>query len=677
MDGPRDGDVAMFDSFGRYEGEFVQWKRTGYPGASDGTLEYITHLRHPENDAEPRDGTLWPHQWDAFLRTVYAYEIKREEVADPNGVLLNIVTGGGKTAIIAALMTWLRLAHDIKKFVILCPNLIVRDRLEEDFENGKVFVDRDLIPSNVSITKDDFALTTLGSGRPGGGWANLLGANVILGNVHQFYESNASGLSNLSALMSEGDFVLFNDEAHNSAADKWDETLETLRGKTLLRVDTTATPDRADGQTPDSKMICEYLIQDALADRLVKTPVVYQPNIQTVELTYRDARTGETRRVEEIDWAEVDRRGINATQWVTDDKPMQQQMAIALARLKEQERRAKARYQPILFVVAVCKADAEKAADTLNKHFKIKTLLVTEDSTESERRQATELGKAKRGVSPYKAVVSVLMLREGWDVPEVGVILLLRKFGSPVYGQQVIGRGLRRVRVKGVSEDEPQICAIVDHPKLEHKWLWDIFGSAIRSNVGIDDDFDEDEDLPDPPRRQNIEHPERIIDIPEPDESDDGEFDFETKQSTAEPLRNWQEVLDGLAYPSETVEITDQEITGIEGRELDGDGWRIREAPAEYHAGDAVDIDYAEALQDELQEMAERLLEHAGYSDQHKGFMYSTLLKHIRTKFLDGASLRLAERHQVEAAWRMRNKVEEAIRSTPGLIGGIVTYGNE
>ena len=29
----------------------------------------------------------------------------------------------------------------------------------------------------------------------------------------------------------------------------------------------------------------------------------------------------------------------------------------------------------------------------------------------------------------------MLMLREGWDVPEVGVILLLRKFGSKVYGQ--------------------------------------------------------------------------------------------------------------------------------------------------------------------------------------------------------------------------------------------------
>ena len=71
--------------------------------------------------------------------------------------------------------------------------------------------------------------------------------------------------------------------------------------------------------------------------------------------------------MEEIDRDEVDRLGLNATPWVTDDKSMQQQVEIALARLREQERRAKGCYQPILFVVAVCKADAQKAEQTLNK----------------------------------------------------------------------------------------------------------------------------------------------------------------------------------------------------------------------------------------------------------------------------------------------------------------------
>ena len=168
------------------------------------------------------------------------------------------------------------------KFAILCPNLIVRDRLEEDFEKGKVFVARDLIPGDAIVTKDDFALTTLGSDRPGG-WASLLGASIVLGNIQQFYASHRSGMSNLSALLNGSPFALFNDEAHNAPAPEWEAALEKLRPKTTLRVDTTATPDRADGKTPSSNMIIEYLIQDALADRLVKTPVVYQPNIETVE----------------------------------------------------------------------------------------------------------------------------------------------------------------------------------------------------------------------------------------------------------------------------------------------------------------------------------------------------------------------------------------------------------
>ena len=637
----------MINEFAPYEANFDQWVQGGYPGARDATRDYLKHLADPEDDARPRPGTLWEHQWDSLLRTIYAYEVQGAELARPNGVLLNVVTGGGKTAIIAALMVWLRLAHDVQKFLLLCPNLIVRDRLEDDFAAGQVFVARDLIPRGAVVTKDDFALTTLGSDRPGG-WANLLGASVILGNIHQFYASNAAGQSNLAGLRNGPAFALFNDEAHNSPAPEWEATLEKLRGHTVLRVDTTATPDRADGQTPDSRMIYEYLIQDALAERLVKSPVVYQPSIATVELTYTDARTGETRSVEQIDWAEVDRRGINATQWVTDDKPMQQQMSIALQRLREQERRAQDRYQPILFVVAVCKADAEKAAKMLNGPFGVKTLLVTEDSSDAERRQATELGRARRRGAPYKAVVSVLMLREGWDLPEVGVILLLRKFGSPVYGQQVIGRGLRRVRHPEVGIEEPQICAVVDHPKLEHQWLWAIFGSKVRTGVTLDDRFDEQEDLPAPPPRQKLVRPENLIDLPEPADGEDGEFVVDPPPEPAEPLQNWQAVLDGLDYPPETVVISDQDIIGVERRELTGGGWMTLEsapAPEDIAAPPVNPEQLAAAVREELLNMAGRLLDGVGHSAQFQGPIYNILLNHIRGKFLEGASLGLAETH--------------------------------
>jgi type III restriction enzyme len=673
----------MFNQFAQYEQAFADWRRDGYPGIKAETYKYIDFLSDPANDQSPRPGTLWPHQWEAFLRVVYCYEILGKTEIGSNGLLLNIVTGGGKTAAIAALIAWLRIAHNIQKFVLLCPNLIVRDRLEDDFEKGKVFSDRDLLPPWSNYRPQDFPLTTLGSGKDGG-WASLLSADVVLGNIHQFYQSNKSGQSNLSALMNGPEFALFNDEAHNSPAEEYYATLQKMREKIVLRVDTTATPDRADGQTPDSDMIFEYSVNDALADGIIKTPVVYQPDIKTVQLTYTDAKTGERKSVEEIDWAEVDRLGLSATQWVTDDEPMRQQMAIALRRFEEQERRAKSRYQPILFVIAVCKADAEKAANTLNKFFKTKTLLVTEDSDEADRQKARELGKEAKSANPYKAVVSVLMLREGWDVPEVGVILLLRKFSSKVYGQQVIGRGLRRVRSKGVDLSEPQICAVVDHPKLEHHWLWELFGSKVRQNVLIDQTFDETEDLPPPPPKQELVNPENVIELPERDPSlvDDGQFELGPIEAPPEPLKNWQEILDSFQYDTTTVEITKVEITGVVGKELAGERWKtLHSAPDLPESGDKSQVEVAddtirEAIKDSLLQMAEEFTVEAGYAAAFKSQVYSVLLKHVRVKFLGGTSLGLAERATLVFAWKMLPSVRKHIQGVPGLIGGIIENGN-
>ncbi|MBI5408708.1 MAG: DEAD/DEAH box helicase family protein [Nitrospirae bacterium] len=674
----------MFNEFARYEQQFSDWRRDGYPGVKPDTYKYIDFLSDPNDDQSPKPGTLWHHQWDAFLRIVYCHEVLGKTEIGANGLLLNIVTGGGKTADIAALIAWLRIAHGVQKFVLLCPNLIVRDRLEEDFEKGKVFKDRGLLPDWSHNRPEDFPLTTLGSDKSGG-WSSLFGADVVLGNIHQFYLSNTAGQSNISALMNGPEYALFNDEAHNSPAEEYDATLKRMREKIVLRIDTTATPDRADGRSPDSNMIYEYGVSDAFADRIIKTPVVYQPDIRIVQLTYTDAKTGEKRRVEEIDWAEVDRLGLTATQWVTDDEPMRQQMAIALRRLDEQERRAKGRYQPILFVIAVCKADAEKAAHTLNKFFKIRTLLVTEDSDEKDRQKARELGKEQKTANPYKAVVSVLMLREGWDVPEVSVILLLRKFSSKVYGQQVIGRGLRQVRGKKISPDEPQICAVVDHPKLEHQWLWDIFNARKRENVLIDDLFDETEDLPEPPPKQELLKPENVIDVPPPDPSIivDKPFDLGDFEAPPEPVKNWKEVLAGLKYDTTTVEITKLEIAGVIGRELAGERWKtVHSAPEMPNGADALKVDSSDetirdAVKETVLQMSEELTVYAGYASGFKSEVYSALIGHVRGKFLNGLSLGLAERSDLIFAWKMLPQVKSNVSAIPGLIAGIIEYGNQ
>src|SRR5205814_9796161 len=178
-------------------------------------------------------------------------------------------------------------------------------------------------------------------------------------------------------------------------AAEYDNTLFTLKQISRFRLDMTATPDRADGKSPDSKMIFEYSITDAQAEvpPLIKSVVVYQPKLASVELTYLNPDTGERRTVDEMDDEfEKIEKGLSATQWVTDPDPMRKQLRIALDRLEEQKRRAAIlannSYRPILFVVAITIKDAEQARDMLEKEFRVRALLVTEQSDETERQEA-------------------------------------------------------------------------------------------------------------------------------------------------------------------------------------------------------------------------------------------------------------------------------------------------
>ena len=45
------------------------------PGLKDESYRYIEFLTSSDDDQAAQDGTLWPHQWESFLRLVYAHEI--------------------------------------------------------------------------------------------------------------------------------------------------------------------------------------------------------------------------------------------------------------------------------------------------------------------------------------------------------------------------------------------------------------------------------------------------------------------------------------------------------------------------------------------------------------------------------------------------------------------------
>jgi len=77
-----------------------------------------------------------------------------------------------------------------------------------------------------------------------------------------------------------------------------------------------------------------------------------------------------------------------------------------------------------------------------------------------------------------------------------------------------------------------------------------------------------------------------------------------------------------------------------------------------------------------LLEIAEALTVEAGYAAAFKDRVYSALLHHVRAKFLNGLSLGLAEGADVDVAWKMLRQVKAKVGTIPGLIAGVIEYGN-
>jgi type III restriction enzyme len=124
--------------------------------------------------------------------------------------------------------------------------------------------------------------------------------------------------------------------------------------------------------------------------------------------------------------------------------------------------------KPILFVMAETTQDADSIVERLEreKEFKGHVLVIHTDRLGNVvQKVENQIRAAARdiddGRSKYRAVVSVLMLREGWDVRNVSVILGLRPFSAKANSlpEQAIGRGLRLMRK--IPMGNPQILELI------------------------------------------------------------------------------------------------------------------------------------------------------------------------------------------------------------------------
>ena len=204
----------MFNSFyGETLKAYQNWVAGSFraPTVPGRVRDYLLHLAVESPVGKYQ--SLWPHQRDAVLRAIFANELLKPHDAGWKDLLLNVVTGGGKTTIIAAIMAYLRVCHEVRSFLLLSPNTIVRERLKTDFEkpsrDDSVWRRFNLFPPEFAHYVHDMTLHVL---QPGAGSAGIRSAAVTLGNIHQLYTSSTQGAENLGVILNHlGRIAVFND----------------------------------------------------------------------------------------------------------------------------------------------------------------------------------------------------------------------------------------------------------------------------------------------------------------------------------------------------------------------------------------------------------------------------------------------------------------------------------
>lgn len=488
--------------------KYREWKeKPDFPSLDERQVYYAKTFIERLTGGEDFPKPLYRHQIEAILRVIYHGEKLGKWES-----LLDIVTGGGKTVIIAGLISYFWQVRGCEKFLILVPNTIVRERVKDDFEvRNPAFAYHDFPFFFNSHTKipDRLVCKVL---RDSSDATSVRDANIIVANIHQLYEGRQSqSLEMLLSAEVTPRLVIFNDEAHNAAADQYREVLKLLKQKMVARVDLTATPYRLDKEDLDTfPPIYEYHVEEAMKDGVVKNIVVTKPDIESVKLVYEEWDEKD-QKIKELDaqempWEQIEaelKRG-GAVKFVTAKNARRQQLQIAQScvdyQLKQIPRdldQKEPQWWPLLLVVALSQKDALLVHETLLKSpFDYKPeqlLLVHSKQDEIENKKAFLLGrKSPAGLSKedqdlwyetrkVRVIIAVSMLREGWDVRNISVICLFRKFSYQkkgdmiytVYGPQIIGRGLRRIRPAG----EPDHLFAIDHPAFDHGWLWKLLSA--------------------------------------------------------------------------------------------------------------------------------------------------------------------------------------------------------
>ena len=339
---------------------------------------------------------------------------ERIEAGDGGEFVCDLATGVGKTYLAAALIEYLA-RQGVRNVLFVTPGTTIYDKTIANFTPGsrKFVAGAEFEP--LLVTAENFARGQVGDALHDPSQLKLFIFNVqqlIRPTVNTSRKTRADdefiGGALYDHLRDASDLVIIADEHHvyNTNAKAFSAAIRDLSPRALVGL--TATPDAADLD----KVIYRYSLAEAIADQLVKIPVI----------VYRQDGLKDT-----------------ATQLAD---------AARLRELKEPAWRAYAEHHardsvaPVLFVVCQTIKDAESVAGTLATHLPGdgEVLLITSQSTDDA---LAALANVESPQSPVRAIVSVDKLKEGWDVRNIGVIVGLRALASQTLTEQILGRGLR------------------------------------------------------------------------------------------------------------------------------------------------------------------------------------------------------------------------------------------
>ena len=467
--------------------EVFEWRERDYPNISDTSKSLLNYWFKTQHN---NDFNYYFAQRESVESVIYLYE--HEQIRsqsellkyDSSGILVDSMfeepwlrlvikqaTGTGKTKVLSLLIAWCYFHKEFnedsklsKNFLLLAPNTIVLDRIKDDIDGLKVFNNDPVIPPNgyagrswnfypkVHIQDNVGSISTNG--------------NIFLTNIQRFVTRTEKVDKNSSMDYFLGskavakttdnkirvrdivndidDIVVFNDEAHHIHDSKlaWSKTIEKIhnslvqKGSALpLQLDVTATPKHQDGNI-FVQTIADYPLVEAIAQNVVKTPILpdeasrgkLKENISAkFSEKYRDyIDLGVT--VWEQDYSNHKKLGKKALLFIMVDD----------TKNCDDVREYLEFTYPILkggtFVIHTNKEgtiDEKMSSKSQNELLELRELANQVDSPENN----------------IKAVISVLMLKEGWDVKNVTTVVGLRAFStaSNILPEQALGRGLRRM----------------------------------------------------------------------------------------------------------------------------------------------------------------------------------------------------------------------------------------